>query len=207
MTIFTLTPRQESPTRYDRNKEINRLIQDAFQNSIKEFLETPYPVPEYSSTEDAERQWNDSKNRDISYTIHTTLGQSGCAIYAFHQGLRLERGYKSLTLPELADEVGCNNYYEPGKGTYHNLFDHFGLKRASDIHEVFDAFGILHKRVVTVLVANKLYPGTESTSGNHFINVVGTTSSGLLIDDPNRERRIFLKFEKILPAMLVAWIW
>lgn len=207
MSYFKLTQRFENPTRYNSNKVINNLIQNAFKESIRKFLDAPYPVSEYSSEADLERQWNCPKNQAIAYTIHSTLGQSGCAVYTFHQGLRLERNCKDLTLPELTDEIAYNIYYEPGKGTYHNLFDHYGLKRASDIQEVFDAFGINHKGVVTVLVSNKFYPKSQSKAGNHFVNIVGTTSHGLLIEDPNFENRIFLKFEEVLPAMLVAWIW
>ena len=206
-TTFHIIPRRENPQRYDRNKKINSLIQKSFEDSISEFLEAPYPVYGGVIADDVFREWNSSKNKDIPYSS-STLGQSGCAVFTFHQGLRYST--KSVpTISTLAHVLASEEYYEPGKGTWHNLFDHWGLRRASDIKEVFDYFMLTIKErpIVTVLVSNKDYPYSESGVGSHFINLVGLTCKGFLIDDPNQEDRLFLEFKKILPAIHIAWIW
>lgn len=202
---FGIPPRRETPERYDLNREINTLIQKGFKDSVSKFLANPYQVFDYAVNEDFEREWNSDDNKDVPYGS-STLGESGCAVYAFHQGLR----YRNGSVPRISN-LACilaeEGYYEPGKGTWHNLFDHWGLRRASDIKEVFDAFDVKEFPLVTVLVSNKLYPPSKSSSGSHFVNLVGLVHGGFLIEDPSRKNRLHLDFNKILPAIQIAWIW
>lgn len=204
-TYFSIPPRRETPERYDLNREINNLIQKGFKDSISNFLSNPYPVYDYAVKEDFDREWNSDKNINVPYGS-STLGESGCAVYAFHQGLRYRNGSVPL-ISDLARTLAEEGYYEPGKGTWHNLFDHWNLRRASDIKEVFDALDVKEFPLITVLVANKLYPASKSNSGSHFVNIVGLVHEGFLIEDPSRKNRLHMRFEKILPAVQIAWIW
>lgn len=209
--MFLINDRKESHERYEANRSINELIEKSFKASVQDFLQTPsnYTV-RYSTTHyDRLREWNSPGNSIIPYAS-THLGTSGCAIFVFHQGLRLQRvqlGFDPVPLAFLTDTIGKKGYYEPGKGTWHNLFDHYGLKRASNIQEIFDTLYIKEFPVVTLLVRNELYPEIDSTTGAHFINAVGIAENGLYIDDPNKSDRIFLEFEKILNSIQVAWLW
>lgn len=204
-TYFNISLRREEPDRYDQNREINTLIQKNFKDSVSKFLENPYPVYDYSGEDDFNREWNSPKNKDIPYSS-STLGESGCAVYVFHQGLRYRKG-SIPSIEQLAQILAENGYYEPGKGTWHCLFDHWGLRRASNIKEIFDTLDIKELPLITILVSNQLYPVSKSGSGSHFVNIVGVTQNGFLIDDPNKENRLFLEFERVLPSVQVAWLW
>ena len=204
---FNTSPRKETPTRYDNNKEINLLIEKMFKASVKDFLEnTPENIPSMIPEKDDGRIFNSPEIDSIKYG-ESTLGNSGCAVFTFHQGLRLSRGLKKFHIDLLAVILASKNYYEVGKGTYHNLFDHYGLRRASDIQEIFDTLQYKNNPVVTLLVRNAEYMANDLTSGRHFINVVGNTDYGFYVDDPQSPRRILLDFGEVVPAIDIAWIW
>lgn len=201
----TLAPRPSTSDRWDKDKELNSLTEKFFKDSIEDFLSSHANVEAAIPEIDNRRIWNSPEFQDTPYGV-TTLGQSGCAVYCFFQAIRLQRGRTGESILDFASEVAQKRYYEPGKGTYHNLFDKFGLRRASHIQELFDTF-LYKKGIVTVLVRNAAYLENDATSGRHFINIIGNTSSGFYVDDPNLSRTKLIPFEELLPAIDIAWIW
>lgn len=210
MNTFTIPRRQESPKVWDENVLLNLMIERMLQTSIKDFLRNPEPVPTSIPAEDNVRVWNSPENEKIPYST-STLGESGCAVYAFHQGLRLRERDCNISIESLAAELGAKGYYEPGQGTYHNCFDHFGLRRASHVEEIFATLDAKESPMITLLVRNAKYPGTDAYSGSHFVNIIGSGREGeedvFFIDDPSYEQILTLSVKTILPAVNIAWIW
>lgn len=198
MSKFALPPREESPDRYDTNREINERIAAAFKKSVenfelpckakKEIIQTPIrTIKAYGN---------------VPYGMSgKNLKQAGCAVFTFHQGLR-SRGIE-VDLKTLAYEIDKKGYYHYDKGTYHSLFDHYGLRRASNVKEVFD--NLQMSKIVTVLVKNSVYYGNSNTE-SHFVNLVGTEGNQFIVDDSNFGRKAS-KIETILEATRVAWLW
>lgn len=207
MKLLNLAPRMESHERYKANKAINELISKSFTASVERFIPnetTVKPLEKHIFTINTPFFVNPTTSipsGDLEYAS-TTLKDGGCAVFCFHQGLTTQLIYADLE--DLTEEIAKKGYYEPDKGTWHCLFDHFSLRRASDYVEIIDA--LLRGSISTCLVNNALYHNDSNRSGKHFVNVVGIDKSMVLIDDPNCGR-IPMDFEAFLKAIQIAWIW
>ncbi len=208
MSNFNISKRDENPTRYDNNAIINLVIERMFKTSVKNVLKNPNSIylPNKIAKPDKDRIWNSPEYGEIPYSS-SNLCISGCAVYVFHQGLRLQRGLSDISIKELAEKIGSKGYYEPGKGTYHNLFDHFGLRRASSVEEIIENIASKENPVITVLVRNDDCHWNNSKSGKHFINIMGSSGNDFFIDDPNEGQRLVIAATDLLPAIDIAWIW
>lgn len=207
MKLFNMAPRLESHEQYEANRAINSLISQSFKRSVDKYvanettakpyekaictIETPFFVNPITTI----------PSGDLEYSC-TTLRDGGCAVFCFNQGLTTQLIYADLE--DLAEEIAKKGYYEPDKGTWHCLFDHFGLRRASHYVEIIDA--LMRGTISTCLVSNALYHNDPNRCGNHFVNVVGIDKSTVFIDDPNCGR-ITKDFEAFLKAIKIAWIW
>lgn len=202
MTNFYLPERKETPKRYDNNKYVNMLMSAMFKDSIVDFDEN----------EHAEEIWIDVNRILLAYEFADvpyggkTLGEAGCAVFCFEQGLCYRSGDrdKVMDIGNLAEYIAHKGYYEFGKGTYHNLFDHYGLRRATHFQEIFDALKM--GKMVTILVENNKYSSDKSLKDSHFVNIVGKVKEKFVIDD-SQIGRIKMPMKIIFDATRVAWIW
>lgn len=193
-----LPKREERSERYDSNAEINRIISECFKKSIDNYTDDRAFV-----LADAKEILRDSEYGEVPYG-GKTLKEAGCAVFCFEQGLR-SRGYQ-CKIESLAKEISEKGYYNYGKGTYHNLFDHFGLRRATDAQEINDALNL--RKVVTVLVSNCEYTGGKIQKESHFINIVGKDYEGnFFVDDSSLKERQKVDAETIFKSARVVWIW
>lgn len=207
MKLLNLAPRMESHESYEANKAINTLIGQIFKASVERFTTneiTVKPLISVISTIHTPFFVNPTTfipSGDLEYAS-TTLKNGGCAVFCFQQGLVTQHIFADLE--DVANEIAEKGYYEPDKGTWHCLFDHFGLRRASDYVEIIDA--LLRGSISTCLVTNAIYHGDSNRPGKHFVNVVGIDESTVFIDDSNCGR-ISRDFEAFLKAIEIAWIW
>ena len=198
---FTLPVCVQTGSRHERNKEINEAIFASFRESLKD----SYRSHSYFFPTDEKRIFRDSKTENIPYGS-STLGKAGSAIFCFHQGLRLRRKV-FIPISWIADEAGKKGYFRPGKGTSPYLFDNYGLRRATDIQEIFDSFKVNAAPTVTLLLDNKIYNGVE---GNYYVNVIGTDKNShenFMVDDPAFSDTKSVSIEAMLKATKIAWIW
>ena len=207
MKNVNLSVRFEPSQRYDANTQINTAISAAFKDSLKTVILPAHellPFPQIIYTVDSAFYVSPTHSIDAGDLTYgdSTLAASGCAVFCFHQGLASQLIYADLD--ELADEIVSKGYYEPGKGKLHNLFDHYGLKRATHYQEIVDALS--RESIVTVLVKNAAYHCDAKRTGNHFVNIVGYENGKFWVDDPAIGRRL-CGFTQLLEAVLVAWIW
>lgn len=207
MKLLNLASRMESHERYEANRAINTLIGQSFTASVERFTInkiTVKPLIRVISTINTPFFVNTTTSipsGDLEYAS-TTLKDGGCAVFCFHQGLVTQHIFADLD--DVANEIAEKGYYEPDKGTWHCLFDHFGCRRASDYVEIIDA--LLRGSISTCLVINALYHNDSNRCGKHFVNVVGINESTAIIDDPNCGR-IPMDFETFLKTIEIAWIW
>lgn len=219
--IAKISKRIELPQRYDRNQKINLAIKQAFADSVAEFVAPmdtyvlPAYIPPISKYDDEYHEYEKGTTTtcgELPYNS-TTIKDGGCAVCCFKQGLAVQ-GYPT-DLKDLADILGKKGYYEPGKGTWHQLFDHWGLRRATHYAEVFEALD--RGTIVTALVRNIDYPGNNLETGKNFINIVGAGTDYIeqldkekentfYVDDPAIGRIEFFA-KDILKAIEFAWIW
>lgn len=219
MATFYLPERKETPKRYDNNRDVNNLIAKVFKESIIDFDENNYwediPIVIKCNILLA----NDYK--DVPYG-GKTLGEAGCAVFCFEQGLCYRKIFKVLFkkimfcfkqglcyrggrhIKLLSKYIADLGYYEFGKGTWHNLFDHFELRRATHFQEIFDALKM--GKLITILAENKEYSPIKAVEGSHFVNIVGKLGEYFVIDDPQMGR-INVPMREIFNATRVAWIW
>lgn len=208
---FILPLRKETHERYEANRLINQTISDAFHASLDVFVEQPnYPIPEVDYEQSRIVLVNDVLESgitagDVPYGV-STLGESGCAVFCIHNALTYTRSsdYPNLSLETVAEEVASKGYYEPGKGTYHNLFDHLGARRATNVQDIFDALCTRKKAMVTLLVRNEEYNGR---SGRHFINLVYWDGNNFLLNDSSIGFGLKIDAETIFKCVDIAWIW
>lgn len=198
MIKINLPLRAEIQERYEANRYINELIEKAFNESKERF--DSENVPNSAIIKTPIRTVKAYGN--VPYGLSgKTLKEAGCAVFTFEHGLRSRN--IQIELKTLAYEIQAKGYYLYGKGTYHMLFDHYGLRRASDVTEVFD--NLQMGKIVTVLVKNSVYYGDSSTE-SHFVNLVGIKDNKFIVDDSNFGRKAS-KIETILEATRVAWLW
>lgn len=196
-----LIKREERPEQYDANRDINNLIAETLKKSISDYV-TKYEGNTWYSDGTKEKIKCAKEYFGVPYA-ETTLGKSGCAVFCFEHGLRT-RGIKRK-IETLAKEIGRKGYYYPGKGTWHNLFDHYGLRRATSVWEIFDA--IHAGKIVTLLLRNEVYDYSESDEGTHFVNIVETSAPDMfVVEDPNWGT-VYVPIKNILKATQVAWVW
>lgn len=195
--MINLSERQETHEQWKKNKVINQIIRDTW-NSSKEELQTD---DNDIGTITMHRMLISKNYYKVPYGKkgESNLKKSGCAVFCFQQGLRI-RGIE-CDMISLAKEVSKKGYYELGKGTYHNLFDHYGLRRATHVSEVFAA--LKQKHLVTMLVD---YENHNDLEEGHFLNIVGKKRSKFIVDDPE-EGRMEIPIIKIIEASEIAWIW
>ncbi len=208
MKLLNLAQRMESHERYEANKAINTLISQSFRASVQRFTIneiTCKPLKKMISTISSPFFVNLTTSipcGDLEYAS-TTLKDAGCAVFCFHQGLSTRRIYTDLE--DLSNEIAKKGYYEPTHtGTYHSLFDHFGLRRVSNYIEIIDA--LLRGSISTCLVINALYHNDSNRLGKHFVNIVGIDKSTVFIDDPSCGR-ITKDFKAFLEYIEIAWVW
>jgi len=210
---FILPERRETPERYDANRAINQAISDSFHASIVNRAEVArHAVPEVFYEPSHMVLVSDYLPEsgilaeDFPYGV-SKLGESGCAVFCLHDALTYARhsDYSELSLEAVAMEVASKGYYEPGKGTYHNLFDHVGTRRATDIQEIFDALCTRTRACVTMLVLNKEYNGRPN--GRHFINAVYFDGKHFIVNDSSYGRGMEMDIDTILKSVDIAWIW
>lgn len=127
------------------------------------------------------------------------LKENGCAVFCLHQGLK-NRLKDDIDIAQLAYEVETKGYYEPQKGTYHNLFDHLGLRRATCVEDILIA------NMATVLVRNDKCLKNPDNTGHHYINIIGFSEQLAFIDDPMEGPKSIL-WTDLLEASLIAWMW
>lgn len=205
MATVTLAPRKESPERWDTNRDINEMIAQAFKKSVKSFNGSSSVVsgiisgPKVREILTISSPYLDTVCGEILYG-GKKMSETGCAIFCLHQGLE-KRLKDEIDIAELAQEVEAKGYYEPGKGTYHNLLDHIGLRRATDCAEV-----LMTSSMCTMLVKNDKYHGDPNRKGNHYVNVVGFNGDMAIIDDPVVGRKSIL-VKDLFAATIIAWMW
>lgn len=200
---FSLPERRETSKRWDFNQIINSSIEAAFRASIHEFDEA-----KFADSENFELSsppiLTAELYKDVPYG-GKTLGEAGCAVFALEQGLHYRFGEPVMQIEELAKYVADLDYYEYGKGTYHNLFDHYGLRRATHVDDVI--YALYMDKMVTVLVRNCDYSPLEKNEGSHFINLVGKSGKNFSVADSQLDTQINVPAIEIFKATRVAWIW
>lgn len=181
MANFYLPERKETPKRYDNNRDINDLTAIFFEESLIDFNEKDFQenIPQVTHA-GLYGAW-DERFKDIPYGVKT-LGEAGCAVFCFWQGLCTRAIYVGMDIEPFAKYLDDKHYYEPGKGTWHLLFDHYNLRRATNFQEIFDALKM--GKIVTILVRNKDYPLSKSKEGSHFVNIIGKSEGSFIIYDP-----------------------
>lgn len=205
MANFYLPERFEKPigncNRYDNNGKVNSEIAKAFKESIAVFDEECYKetIPIVVREEISLAIYF----KDVPYG-GKTLGESGCAVLCFRQGLISRNVRTWMDMSTFAKYIADKGYYEMNVGTYHNLFDHYGLRRATHFQEIFDALKM--GKLVTILVENKKYFWDEANKDSHFVNIVGKEGKKFVIDD-SQMGRVYSPMRHIFDATRVAWIW
>lgn len=200
---FILPQRQESHERYEANRAVNTCISESFHASMVNVVSAMQTKVEVDFIPSNMVIASDAM--DIPYGS-STLGVSGCAVFCVHDALTYARRseYEKLSIREVAQEVANKGYYEPGKGTYHNLFDHLGARRATDVQDIFDALCKREHAIVTFLVDNAVYNGRD---GRHFINAVYYKNGDFIINDSSIGVTLAISAKTILQAVDIAWIW
>lgn len=198
MTTFKFPKREETPERYDSNREINNLIQEAFKRSVSKFSMHMENIAEVTD----EQVKLSSDYFDVPYA-EKNIGRSGCAVLCMEHGLRT-RGIQ-YNIEELAKEIGDKGYYFPGRGTWHNLYDHYGLRRASDVEEIFATLRM--GKIVTILLQNSVYVYGGAETDSHFVNIVGVYEGNTFIVDDPKFGRVSASIQNIFEAARVAWVW
>lgn len=200
MDKFTFAPRKEKKVRYDTNKQVYDLIADLYADSIIDFNPDVLKGLDFENT-----------NCEI-LTVHTTghiayansnLLKSGCAVLCFEEGITSKRN-SPMSIDTLSEIIAEKGYYEPGRGTYHNLFDHHGLRRCTSVYDVIES--VNNNSLFTALVANDLYHRDSERTGKHFVNLVGIRNGNAIIDDPT-VGRIEKYFADFAMASIVIWQW
>lgn len=206
MANFYLPERKETEVRYDNNGYVNMLISAMFKKSIADFDEKDYREVVPQLTNGCMYAAWDERFKDIPYGAKT-LGEAGCAVFCFCQGLHTRSIYTGMDMEAFAKYIADKGYYEFGRGTYHNLFDHYGLRRATHFREIFDALRM--GKIVTLLVENKDYLLSNSEGGSHYVNIIGNSGVGFIIYDSKTQEIIncSVPMRKVFDATRVAWLW
>lgn len=201
MVEVVLHEREERPNRYDNNMTVNVMIEHFFKKSVKSFKFTsdvPTVIPTVEPILTVDSPYKNRTCGEIKYG-GKMLKENGCAVFCLHQGLK-NRLKDDIDIAQLAHEVETKGYYEPQKGTYHNLFDHLGLRRATCVEDILIA------NMATVLVRNDKYLKDPDHTGHHYINVIGFSEQLAFIDDPMEGPKSIL-WTDLLEASLIAWMW
>lgn len=211
MKTINLAPQFEDHERYVANRNINEMISESFKNSLLNLKASDFesivvePLIKVISTIDSRffvTPLTTIPCGDLEYGT-TNLRESGCAVFCFQQGLTIHGIFSELD--ELSEEIAEKGYYHvPSNSTWHCLFDHYGLRRATHYLEIVDA--LCRDSICTVLVKNSVYHNNPDRDGNHFVNLVGIDETTICVDDPHIGRR-FMDFESLLKSVLITWIW
>lgn len=192
---FWIPKREESKERYENNAAINELIAVALEESIERFK----PREEIKDIVVTYRVIPWAKNYEMIGGGKSRLDKYGSAVFCLWQGLYTRN--VEVLIGELVSELTRKKY---DSKTWHVIFDHMGLRRATSIDEIFDTLKC--RRLVTLLVKNSIYPNSKTGKGNHFVNLVGVKNSKFLVDD-SKAGRVAVDIKTMLQATEVAWIW
>lgn len=192
---FWISKREESKERYENNAAINELIAVALEESIERFK----PREEIKDIVVTYRVIPWAKNYEMIGGGKSRLDKYGSAVFCLWQGLYTRN--VEVLIGELVSELTRKKY---DSKTWHVIFDHMGLRRATSIDEIFDTLKC--RRLVTLLVKNSIYPNSKTGKGNHFVNLVGVKNSKFLVDD-SKAGRVAVDIKTMLQATEVAWIW
>ena len=192
---FWIPQREESKERYENNVAINELIAVAFEESIERFK----PREEIKDIVVTYRVIPWAKNYEMIGGGKSRLDKYGSAVFCLWQGLYTRN--VEVLIGELVSELTRKKY---DSKTWHVIFDHMGLRRATSIDEIFDTLKC--RRLVTLLVKNSIYPNSKTGKGSNFVNLVGVKNSKFLVDD-SKAGRVAVDIKTMLQATEVAWIW
>ena len=207
--IKNLTERLETHNRYVNNQRVNALISECFAASVKDYIDqfdvliNPGGICEITTHDSLYFISPDHAIRagELPFAT-TTIEEEGCAIPCFQQGLTVQGIYEDLG--RLSNLIGELGYYEPNKGTWHQLFDHMGLRRATHWMEIYEA--LKRRSIVTLLVDNSSYEANTVTEGRNWVNIVGADGNSFYVDDPAIGRTC-LDAYGLLKSIVFAWIW
>ncbi len=198
-----LQKRRETSRQWDINQMIEAAIAVAFSKSIGEFDEETAKNSEDIVIDIPKMLWSEDY-KDVDYG-GKTLGEAGCGAFCFEHGLHFRFGTPAMPMADLAKYLADLGYYEYGKGTYHNLFDHYGLRRATHVNEVLNALDC--SKIVTVLVRNCDYSKIEKKEGSHFVNLIGKKGANFIVADPSLPEPVEVSMKEIFKATRISWIW
>ena len=194
---FCIPQREESNERFENNAAINEIIAVAFQESIEKFmLESDIKIKDIVATYRV-IPW--ARNYEMIGGGKSRLDKYGSAVFCLWQGLYTRN--VEVLIGELVSELTRKKY---DSKTWHVIFDHMGLRRATSIDEIFDTLKC--RRLVTLLVKNSIYPNSKMGKGNNFVSLVGIKNSKFLVDD-SKAGRVAVDIKTMLQATEVAWIW
>ena len=161
-----------------------------------------------------------SEYKDLPYGKLGTIGGAGCGPLAIDYALKVlgfsvafenivdecvAKGYRAYLFNESDEIIG-------GAGSEHDLFDL--AKKLESGTEIISA--LQKSQIVTVLIANAIYTGDESRSGNHFITLIGIDEQenavfmdGNKIVDPAIPEDALVRkpFRAIASGLRKAWAW
>lgn len=239
MNYINLPESNEEEIRSRDNQEVNKLIKAKFKQSIMDESavielrrDSKVEVPAMLNFKFVCRLWGDigsirygynaysvdrmiykgindfepKTSRDMGKDI-TTLREHDYAVICFHQGLMF-RG-KNIDIETLTEAISIGGYYWPQKGTSPNLFDHYGLRRATSWLDIRDALENGH--LVTCLTEKLI----ESNDGPKYVNLVGGEKNNdmsiILVEIPMESEHLlpYLKYpmENMIQSIEIAWIW
>lgn len=195
---------EERKAREKANSAINEKIAQAFEKSVNDFIQSSMisKVKNYIEIvirESILLQKGEFKNVPFG---QSTLGKDGSAVFCIEQALYSRNIISNMY--NLATEISRKGYYVPRKGARNCLFDYLGLRRISDVREIFDFLTM--KKPITALVKNTEYYSDDKRGGSHFVNIIGKAGPAIIIDDSS-VGRIDVNIEKMLKAIQIAWVW
>lgn len=216
MFEFNLAPRSERSQRWEENEMINAAIAIALKHSVRRWTSE-----KHSAFIASAKSFPTMLALDDTPLGSSTIREGGHAVCCFAQGMafKTKESFFEDSLAPIADKIASSGYYEDGKGIYHNLFDHVGCRRATDIVEIINAI-FYNESMATLLVDNSLYHGEPERTGRTYINVKGLDCAcdcpdccscdilqqTLIIDDPF-QGQIKKDFVHVAKSIIIAWIW
>lgn len=206
MFNFNLAPRCESSQRWEENEMINAAIAIALKHSVRRWTSDKHePLTTHAKSFPTMLELDDTPFGS------STIREGGHAVCCFAQGMafKTKESFFEDSLAPIASEVVSSGYYEDGKGIYHNLFDHVGCRRATDIVEIINAI-YYNKSMATLLVDNSLYHGNPERTGRTYINAKALgrflNEQTIIIDDPF-QGQIEKVFAHVAKSIIIGWIW
>lgn len=194
LSIINVSPVKQSSLRAERNEMINASIATSFEQSKRHFggfklfeSEIGSVVPKTLPTGELPKQF-------------LKEGVSGHAVSCFVQGIsqRFQKNFTKAECLEICNKVSC--YFEK-ESSVPLLFDHYGLRRATDIMEIVEA--IQRGSIATCIMSENF--------GHRYVNaiylqILEVKTQGIVLVDPY-QGGLSLTFSDFLKAVEGAWIW